>query len=208
MAAPRPASTVVLLRPSAAGFEVFLVRRHHDIAFMGGAHVFPGGRVDDADIAADEETRHRRAAVRELREETGVTLPAEVLIPFARWVTPALELKRYDTWFFVAELPQRQQPVHDGTENTDSLWIEPAAALTAHASRAIALPPPTWFTLEALTAFDDVEAVLRWARAATIRPLQPDVEERDGVRSLIFPGRRFVLENGRWMPSGGGQGDR
>ena len=202
MAAPRPASTVVLLRPSAARFEVFLVRRHDNIAFMGGAHVFPGGRVDDADDAADAAARHRLAAVRELNEETGVALSPEALIPFARWVTPEIDVKRYDTWFFVAELPPSQQPVHDGTENTDSLWVEPAAALTLHASRAIALPPPTWFTLDALTAFDDVGAVLRWARMATIRPIEPDVEMRDGVRSLIFPGRRFVLENGRWMPSG------
>src|SRR5204862_7663349 len=44
----RSASTVVLLRP-ARPFEVFLVRRSDSIAFMGGAHVFPGGRVDDAD---------------------------------------------------------------------------------------------------------------------------------------------------------------
>ena len=45
----RPASTVVLLRQGGGGPEVFLVRRHQAIAFMGGAHVFPGGRVEDAD---------------------------------------------------------------------------------------------------------------------------------------------------------------
>ena len=45
----RPASTVVLLRQGAGGPEVFLVRRHRAIAFMGGAYVFPGGRVEEAD---------------------------------------------------------------------------------------------------------------------------------------------------------------
>jgi hypothetical protein len=46
---PKPASTVVLVRDGASGLEVFLVRRHSDAAFMGGAHVFPGGGVDDGD---------------------------------------------------------------------------------------------------------------------------------------------------------------
>lgn len=48
---PRPASTVVLCRPAATGFELFLVKRHGRSGFMAGAHVFPGGRVDDDDGA-------------------------------------------------------------------------------------------------------------------------------------------------------------
>ena len=91
---PRPASTVVLLRDSSRGPEVFLVRRHEGTAFMGGAHVFPGGRVDDADRDGDEAwcdgiddavgqlsgvdrteaVAYHVAAVRELFEEAGVLL--------------------------------------------------------------------------------------------------------------------------------------
>jgi 8-oxo-dGTP pyrophosphatase MutT (NUDIX family) len=97
---PRPAATVVVLRDSSAGPEVFMVRRHEGTAFMGGAHVFPGGRVDAADhqgtdawcdgIAhAGAETQRLRtevaepatdsiayyvAAARELFEEAGVML--------------------------------------------------------------------------------------------------------------------------------------
>ena len=91
---PRPASTVVLLRDSSRGPEVFLVRRHESTAFMGGAHVFPGGRVDEADRDGDDgwcdgiDDAVRQlpgveradavaffiAAVRELFEEAGVLL--------------------------------------------------------------------------------------------------------------------------------------
>src|SRR5258705_13989526 len=92
--ASRPASTVVLLR-AASPFEVFLVRRSDSIAFMGGAHVFPGGRVDSTDYLDDigaisdgagaaaarmsdvpttEAAAHHVAAVRELFEEAGVLL--------------------------------------------------------------------------------------------------------------------------------------
>lgn len=91
---PRPASTVVVLRDSPAGPQAFMVRRHEGNAFMGGAHVFPGGRVDPADRAADpswcdgldaaerqmpavsavEARAYHVAAARELFEEAGVLL--------------------------------------------------------------------------------------------------------------------------------------
>jgi 8-oxo-dGTP pyrophosphatase MutT (NUDIX family) len=94
VANPRPAATVVVLRDGPAGPEVFLVRRHEDTAFMGGAHVFPGGRVDAADGDADdswcdgiqhavgqlgglpaaEAVAYHVAAARELFEEAGVLL--------------------------------------------------------------------------------------------------------------------------------------
>ena len=80
VADPRPAATVVLLRDSAHGPEVFLVRRHESTAFMGGAHVFPGGRVDAADRDGDaawadgDSSPYHVAAARELFEEAGVLL--------------------------------------------------------------------------------------------------------------------------------------
>ena len=80
VADPRPAATVVLLRDSARGPEVFLVRRHESTAFMGGAHVFPGGRVDAADRDGDaawadgDSSPYHVAAARELFEEAGVLL--------------------------------------------------------------------------------------------------------------------------------------
>jgi 8-oxo-dGTP pyrophosphatase MutT (NUDIX family) len=94
VANPRPASTVVVLRDTPRGPEVFLVRRHESTAFMGGAHVFPGGRVDAADrdggpswcdgvdhaaaqlpdIDRVEAIAYHVAAARELFEEAGVLL--------------------------------------------------------------------------------------------------------------------------------------
>src|SRR5262249_11739919 len=91
---PRPASTVVILRDAAAGPEVFMVRRHEGTAFMGGAHVFPGGRVDAADndgsdawcdgvaeaarqlpgVDRAQAVAYHVAAARELFEEAGVLL--------------------------------------------------------------------------------------------------------------------------------------
>ena len=201
-AAPRPASTVVLLRPSAARFDVFLVRRHDSVAFMGGAHVFPGGRVDEEDQAATLDARHRLAAVRELREEAGVAVAPSALVPFAHWVTPDIENKRYDTWFYVAPMPDAQTATHDGVENSDSMWIDPADALAFCERGEIGLPPPTWVTLQRLASFASVEDVMAWARAVHVVRIQPTIEERDGIKRLTVrgdPPMRFVIERGRWV---------
>lgn len=48
---PVAAASVVMLRDGAQGLEVFLVRRHQASNVLGGAHVFPGGKVDAADAA-------------------------------------------------------------------------------------------------------------------------------------------------------------
>ncbi len=50
---PRPAATLILVRDAGAGIEVLMIRRTQSAAFMGGAHVFPGGGVDLSDAAAD-----------------------------------------------------------------------------------------------------------------------------------------------------------
>lgn len=86
-AAARPAATVVLLRDSADGVELLLMRRHRRSGFVPGAWVFPGGVVDGADSAPPLYQRIRglpadsvpeaafwTAALRELFEETGVLM--------------------------------------------------------------------------------------------------------------------------------------
>jgi 8-oxo-dGTP pyrophosphatase MutT (NUDIX family) len=87
-ATARPAATIMLLRDGPDGIEVFMVVRHHAVAFAGGALVFPGGRVEEADhvLAARSEDcpnldgldidamAFRVAAIRETFEECGVLL--------------------------------------------------------------------------------------------------------------------------------------
>jgi 8-oxo-dGTP pyrophosphatase MutT (NUDIX family) len=85
-ATARPAATIMLLRDGPEGIEVFMVVRHHAIAFAAGALVFPGGRVEDTDhdlAARDcpnpdgldaEALAFRVAAIRETFEECGVLL--------------------------------------------------------------------------------------------------------------------------------------
>ena len=84
---PVPAATILLVRDAADGIEVFMVKRHHQIDFISGALVFPGGKVDkrdnDADLKEfvdgavtwnDEMRALGAAAIREAFEESGILL--------------------------------------------------------------------------------------------------------------------------------------
>jgi glyoxylase-like metal-dependent hydrolase (beta-lactamase superfamily II)/8-oxo-dGTP pyrophosphatase MutT (NUDIX family) len=141
----REAATVMLLRPvpdgEGRGFEVFLQRRVASMAFAAGMTVFPGGARDPQDIDL------RATAVREVVEETGVVLAPGDLHPWARWVTPVGEPRRYDALFFVAELPPGQAPVATGTEMDRVVWLRPADALAAHTRGELGMWPPTMVTL-------------------------------------------------------------
>jgi 8-oxo-dGTP pyrophosphatase MutT (NUDIX family) len=84
----RPASTILLLREAASGFDIFMMVRHYQIEFASGALVFPGGSIDagDRDIIARPELyasaeavgepslEFRIAAIRETFEESGILL--------------------------------------------------------------------------------------------------------------------------------------
>jgi 8-oxo-dGTP pyrophosphatase MutT (NUDIX family) len=59
---PRDAATVVMLRDGAQGLEVFLVKRHGLSDVLGGAYVFPGGKLDAADCAAAHHAHFDRDA--------------------------------------------------------------------------------------------------------------------------------------------------
>lgn len=50
---PLPSATVMVVRDGAAGLEVLMVRRHGNAGVLGGAHVFPGGKLDPADALDD-----------------------------------------------------------------------------------------------------------------------------------------------------------
>jgi 8-oxo-dGTP pyrophosphatase MutT (NUDIX family) len=180
---PRQAASIIVLRDSAEGPEVLLVQRNPEQRFMGGAWVFPGGGVheDDADHAA--------AAVRELEEEAGFTLPqGHDVVPWSRWITPAEVVVRFDTWFFVAESPAGAEPTVDGGECVDARWLRPAAALEAHRRGELMLVFPTIKHLEALAAMGSVADALDNARSREVVPVQPRVVIRNGTAEVLLPG--------------------
>jgi 8-oxo-dGTP pyrophosphatase MutT (NUDIX family) len=184
---PRQAATVILLRGGSEELQVLLVRRTPRARFMGGVWVFPGGAVDAAEGEGD--AAHRAAALRELQEEAGIALhdPRE-LVKFSRWITPAEVKIRFDTHFFLAELPAGQEPHVDGEECVDVGWFSPRDALDAHGRGELELVFPTIKHLEQLSAFASVRELLAHARGREVRPVQPRVVLEGEVARVLLPG--------------------
>jgi 8-oxo-dGTP pyrophosphatase MutT (NUDIX family) len=184
---PRQAATVILLRGGDESLELLLVKRTPKARFMGGVWVFPGGAVDRTE--GEDDSAHRAAAVRELREEAGVTLqdPAE-LVKFSRWITPAEVRTRFDTHFFLAPIPAGQEPRVDGEECVDLGWFAPDAALEAHRREEIQLVFPTIKHLEQLSPFASAGELLEHARGRAVEPIQPRVVVDGEVARVLLPG--------------------
>lgn len=184
---PRLAASVILLRGAAAGLEVLLVRRTPQARFMAGAWVFPGGAVERGD--GDGDAALRAAAIRETREEAAIKLPGPgALVPFSRWITPRELAIRFDTHFFLAPLPARQEPAVDGQEIVDLGWFTPAGALAASRAGTLDLVYPTVKHLEQLTSFDSAEALLAHAAAHDVVAVEPRVVGSGETARVLLPG--------------------
>jgi 8-oxo-dGTP pyrophosphatase MutT (NUDIX family) len=190
--APRQAATAIVLRGGEQTLEVLLVKRTEKAKFMGGVWVFPGGAVDESDPPSQEGSgidAHRSAAARELSEEAGIALADPgALIEFSRWITPEEVSIRFDTRFFLAELPEGQEPHVDGEECVDQGWFTPRGALDAHAREEILLVFPTIKHLEQLGAFTNVTELLEYARGRDVLPVQPRVWFDGEVARVLLPG--------------------
>ncbi len=184
---PRVAATVIVLRGEDRGLEVLLAQRTPHARFMGGAWVFPGGAVSAED--GEGEAALRAAGIRELAEEAGIALSGpQELVTFSRWITPEEVQIRYDTWFFLARLPDGAEPVIDGEEVVDTRWYAPAAALAAAQAGEILLVFPTIKHLEQLAGFASARALLDHARTRTVRPVQPRVVGSGEQARIVLPG--------------------
>jgi 8-oxo-dGTP pyrophosphatase MutT (NUDIX family) len=265
-AIPRPATTVLLLRPSKPGdagsaLEVFMVVRHHQIDSFSGALVFPGGKLEDADgdkaLRArcggadkidDAELKFRIAGVREAFEECGVLLArkrgqraliaaadlkaietkwraklakdeasivdmveaedleiaTDLMTPYAHWITPTFVPKRFDTWFFLAEAPEDQIALHDGSESTDSVWIGAQEAIDEATAGKRTLVHATTKNLELLAEGKTVAGAISAATSRKIVTVQPWVEVKDGKRFLHIPEGSGYRNLVREMPPAGG----
>jgi 8-oxo-dGTP pyrophosphatase MutT (NUDIX family) len=184
---PRQAATVILLRGGASELEVLLVQRTPKARFMGGVWVFPGGAVDAQEGRGDE--AHRAAAIRELAEEAAIELadPGE-LVKFSRWITPAQVEIRFDTHFFLANMPAGQEAQVDGEECIDLGWFTPRAALEAHRRDELPLVFPTIKHLEQLGAFASAQELLAYARGRTVEAVEPRVVLEGEVARILLPG--------------------
>jgi 8-oxo-dGTP pyrophosphatase MutT (NUDIX family) len=121
----------------------------------------------------------------QLLHRRGLVLRSDLLRPWARWITPVTEERRYDTRFFAAALPAGQLARDVSGEADEAAWLEPGAALEAAGRREIALFPPTAVTLGELRACGTVPAALAARRRMTA--LIPEVMIAEGAAWLTVP---------------------
>lgn len=180
-----PSASVILLRGEPP--EVLLMRRSRGSSFVPDNWVFPGGITEAADRGADELAAAKACAVRELHEEAGVRVAADALVWTARWITPEGVPKRFDTWFFLAELPAGQEPRPDTVEGVELRWLAPAAALEANRRGELAMIFPTIKNLEALLACRKIPELLASRRGATIPTTRPVIRVENGQKKVVLP---------------------
>jgi 8-oxo-dGTP pyrophosphatase MutT (NUDIX family) len=127
----------------------------------------------------------REIGFAELLESNALVLRSDLLAPWSRWLTPEFEARRYDTYFFLAQLPERQVTRDVGGEAADARWAAPDEL----ADPRHPMLPPTQLTLRQLAAYREVDAAMAAAgdRDAT-RVIMPFVEfDQAGAVRLIVP---------------------
>ncbi|MGK5110541.1 MULTISPECIES: NUDIX hydrolase [unclassified Geodermatophilus] len=152
------------------------------------------------DVSGDEWEAQRQAlltrelSLAELLADRGLALRSDLLRPFAHWVTPPVEPRRYDTKFFVAALPVGQEARHVTGEADEASWLTPEAALTEMRGGTRPMLPPTIHTLGQLAPFADVAAVLAGSPPEPLQPISPTFEDLPDGRWAVLPdGTRIRL---------------
>ena len=120
-----------------------------------------------------------------LLSRRGLVLRADLLVPWARWITPEGEPRRFDARFFAAALPAGQVPTGHAAESDHIAWLRPADAIAAARAGEISLFPPTAATLNDFAAGDGVAAIL--GRPPLIEPVMPRLVREDGEAWLYIP---------------------
>ncbi len=156
-----PAATVIIIRDGQAGLETLMLRRNKSLKAFGGVWVFPGGRVDAADLpGGDEMSRAKAAAIREAKEEADLDLSADSLIHLSQWIPPKVEIRRFSTHFFIAPMPNQSVKIDEG-EIHDYRWVCPKQAVAATPDPALKIFPPTYVSLWELAKYETVAGVMQ-----------------------------------------------
>src|SRR5579875_776628 len=161
-----------------AGFRVAALRELFEEA--GVLLARRGGQpltIGDADVvrfaAARDALNSKTATLGEIAQREGVTLATDALLHWAHWITPAAWPQRFDTHFFLAEMPANQVAAHDALETTAGAWVTPEDALARSETGEFPLVFATIHQLRALTGlanYAEARARFQGVIPATVAP--------------------------------------
>jgi 8-oxo-dGTP pyrophosphatase MutT (NUDIX family) len=144
-----------------------------------------------ADVSGDE-WRADRAALEaheltfaEFLTRRGLILRSDLLGGWARWITPEFEERRYDTWFFVAAVPEGQRTAEVPGEADRVEWSDPARAVGRAERGEYLMLPPTLTTLRELSRYSSPAEALAAAGRRSIEPIMARAEIGDDGRVSV-----------------------
>ncbi|MET9594805.1 NUDIX hydrolase [Streptomyces sp. NPDC006516] len=154
---------------------------------------------------ADWEADREALVARELSfagflERRGLILRSDLLAAWARWITPAFEPRRYDTWFFVAVLPEGQRTRNASTEADRTVWIRPGDAADGYDRGELLMMPPTVATLRALRPYGTAGEALKAADSQNLAPVLAEARMEGDELVLSWPGHEEFTKH---VPAGG-----
>ena len=122
----------------------------------------------------------------EICKKENLSLNLNNIEPFSHWITPEIEIKRFDTRFFIAYIPAKQTERHDGNELTDSVWISPKKALDRSLNGEMPMIMPTICNLQQCLEFDSGQKLLEHQSKLT----------NDDIPSIL---PKFFKNEGKWV---------
>jgi 8-oxo-dGTP pyrophosphatase MutT (NUDIX family) len=155
------------------------------------AHEMNGQAFRIPDGGAERWSEHRdalqsgRLTLSDLLATEQLAVDYRRLTYFSHWITPNFSPRRFDTRFFLAQMPEGQTAIHCQVETTEGVWITPRAALAGWDSKTFPLVFPTRKHLERLAALDSLADVLTFARTKQIRTLHPGHDIVAGDKLVI-----------------------
>ncbi|UUU41284.1 NUDIX hydrolase [Streptomyces sp. NBC_00162] len=130
----------------------------------------------------------RELSFAEFLDRRGLRLRSDLLGAWARWITPEFEPRRYDTWFFVAALPEGQRTRNASTEADRTVWIRPADAADGYDKGELLMMPPTISTLRSLEPYGSAAEALAAAGSQDLTPVLAQASLENGELVLSWPG--------------------
>ncbi|NOX29756.1 MAG: NUDIX domain-containing protein [Actinobacteria bacterium] len=125
-----------------------------------------------------------------------LTIALNDIVYFSHWVTPMGPTRRFDTRFFIARMPENQEPLHDGGETIASVWISVDEALERQRSGEFEMIFPTVKNLEDVAQFGSVDELIAEVRGRSSIPMiMPQIKrDEDGGFSILVPGDDGFIE--------------
>lgn len=135
------------------------------------ARPLPAVELETARVALEART----VSLAQLLADHGCALDAGAIHPWARWITPPFETRRYDTWFFVAALPPGVEAQSVSSEADVAGWTPVGDVLKTYENGTSLVLPPTVAMLRDLAAAGSVDTLFAQAPARSLHPVNPDV---------------------------------